>query len=241
MIILPAIDIKDGTCVRLYQGSFDTVHQVAEDPLETALAFANAGASWIHMVDLDGALQGKAINTEIFLQVAKKTPLRVELGGGIRTLNQIERYLDKGISRVVLGSVALEEPALVKEAVEKFGEAIAVGIDCRDGFASGGGWRNETQIHFLELAKEMAQVGVKTIIYTDIAQDGTLLGPTVADYQALLATVHDVDIIASGGIRNVEDIRVLRDAGLAGAICGKAIYAGTLDLREAIVVAEEER
>lgn len=240
MIILPAIDIKDRTCVRLYQGAFDTVEKVAEDPLETARTFAAAGATWLHMVDLDGALQGKAVNADIFKTIARETPLRVELGGGIRDMDRIEDYLESGIARVILGSVAIEKPALVKEAVARYGERIAVGIDARDGYARGGGWTEASDIHYLELARAMRDAGVRTIIYTDIACDGTLGGANVAHYQALLEAVPEVEIIASGGVRDIDDIKALRGIGVAGVICGKSLYAGTLDLKEALAVAQQE-
>ena len=239
MIILPAIDIKDRTPVRLYQGSFDTVQQVAADALETAQQFAAAGASWIHMVDLDGAVAGHPVNADIFFDVAQKTSLAVELGGGIRTMDDIERYLAGGIRRVILGSVALHDPALVRAAVTKYGEAIAVGIDAKDGMVRGGGWLEGSTVHFVDLARAMADAGVQTIIYTDIAKDGTLAGPTLADYEALIAACPLVHIIASGGIRDIQDIADLKAAGLYGAICGKSLYDGSLSLEAALRLAKE--
>lgn len=239
MIILPAIDIKDRTPVRLYQGAFETVHQVAADALETAKQFEAAGAEWIHMVDLDGACEGHPVNTDIFLAVAKETGLKVELGGGIRTMDDIAAYLDGGISRVILGSVALHEPDLVREAAARYGEAIAVGIDARDGRVRGGGWLEDSDVHFVDLARAMAEAGVQTIIYTDIAKDGTLSGPTLADYEQLIAACPSVHIIASGGIRDIANIADLKAAGLYGAICGKSLYEGTLSLEEALALAKE--
>lgn len=239
MIILPAIDIKDRTPVRLYQGAFETVHQVAADALETAKQFEAAGAEWIHMVDLDGACEGHPVNTDIFLAVARETGLKVELGGGIRTMDDIAAYLDGGISRVILGSVALHEPALVREAAARYGEAIAVGIDARDERVRGGGWLEDSDVHFVDLARAMAEAGVQTIIYTDIAKDGTLSGPTLADYEQLIAACPSVHIIASGGIRDIANIADLKAAGLYGAICGKSLYEGTLSLEEALALAKE--
>lgn len=239
MIILPAIDIKDRTPVRLYQGAFETVHQVAADALETAKQFEAAGAEWIHMVDLDGACEGHPVNTDIFLAVARETGLKVELGGGIRTMDDIAAYLDGGISRVILGSVALHEPDLVREAAARYGEAIAVGIDARDGRVRGGGWLEDSDVHFVDLARAMAEAGVQTIIYTDIAKDGTLSGPTLADYEQLIAACPSVHIIASGGIRDIANIADLKAAGLYGAICGKSLYEGTLSLEEALALAKE--
>lgn len=239
MIILPAIDIKDRTPVRLYQGSFDTVHQVAADALETAREFEAAGAEWIHMVDLDGACAGHPVNTDIFVSVAKETSLKVELGGGIRTMADIDATLGAGVSRVILGSVALHEPALVREAVAKYGEKIAVGIDAKGGRVRGGGWLEDSDVHFIDLAKAMAEAGVTTIIYTDISKDGTLAGPTVGDYEQLIAACPSVHIIASGGIRDIDNIADLKACGCYGAICGKSLYEGTLSLEEALALAKE--
>ncbi len=236
MIILPAIDIKDGNCVRLYQGEFDTVHQVADNPLETAKQFEEAGATWLHMVDLDGACEGKPVNDRIFIEIAQKTSLKVELGGGIRTLEDIAYYLNHGIARIILGSVALHDPALVCEAVAKYGPAIAVGIDAKNGFVKGNGWLENSETHFIDLAKAMAEVGVETMIYTDISKDGTLSGANVTHYEQLLTVVPKVQLVASGGIRDASDIKALKEAGLYGAICGKSLYEGTLSLQEALAI-----
>lgn len=239
MIILPAIDIKDRTPVRLYQGEFDTVHKVAENALQTAKQFEQAGAEWIHMVDLDGACEGHPINDDIFIEVAEQTNLKVELGGGIRTLEDIARYIEGGISRVILGSVALHNPALVREAVARYGDAIAVGIDAKDGMVRGSGWLEASDVHFVDLAKAMGEAGVRTIIYTDISKDGTLSGPSVAHYEQLIAACPEVNIIASGGIRDIDNIKELKAAGLYGAICGKSLYEGTLSLEAALTLAKE--
>lgn len=239
MIILPAIDIKDRTPVRLYQGEFDTVHKVAENALQTAKQFEQAGAEWIHMVDLDGACEGHPVNDDIFIEVAEQTNLKVELGGGIRTLEDIARYIEGGISRVILGSVALHNPALVREAVARYGDAIAVGIDAKDGMVRGSGWLEASDVHFVDLAKAMGEAGVRTIIYTDISKDGTLSGPSVAHYEQLIAACSEVNIIASGGIRDIDNIKELKVAGLYGAICGKSLYEGTLSLEAALTLAKE--
>ena len=239
MIILPAIDIKDRTPVRLYQGEFDTVHKVAENALQTAKQFEQAGAEWIHMVDLDGACEGHPVNDDIFIEVSEQTNLKVELGGGIRTLEDIARYIEGGISRVILGSVALHNPALVREAVARYGDAIAVGIDAKDGMVRGSGWLEASDVHFVDLAKAMGEAGVRTIIYTDISKDGTLSGPSVAHYEQLIAACPEVNIIASGGIRDIDNIKELKVAGLYGAICGKSLYEGTLSLEAALTLAKE--
>lgn len=240
MIILPAIDIKDGSCVRLYKGEFSTVHKVAENPLETARKFEADGAEWLHMVDLDGAKDAKPQNTEIFCEIARKTSLKVEVGGGIRSLETVEAYLSRGISRVILGSAAVRNPELVKMAVKEYGNQIAVGIDAKNGMAAVEGWLDTSAAHYLDLAKAMEQAGVSTIIYTDISKDGTLTGPNLQELDAINRAV-SCNIVASGGISNLDDIIALRKLGLYGAICGKSLYQGTLDLKEAIREAEEVR
>lgn len=239
MIIFPAIDIKDGACVRLRQGDYATAHKVAEDPQQTARSFAEAGAEWIHMVDLDGAKAKRPVNTPVFLQ-AVQSGLRVEVGGGIRTIEDVALYLSQGISRVILGSVALYDPQLVKQAVGQYGEQIAVGIDARNGKVAAEGWTQTSQVDYIELAKQMEHVGVKYIIFTDIAKDGMLTGPNVEQLDALNRAV-SCHIIASGGIADLQNIKDLRGLGLYGAICGKSLYSGSLDLKQAILAAQGGR
>ena len=226
MIILPAIDIKDGNCVRLFKGDFSTVEKVASDYLETAKGFEAAGAQWIHMVDLDGAKEGRPVNTKIYTDVAEKTDLKVELGGGIRSIQTIREYLDMGITRVILGSVALKDPKLVCEAVEKFGsEKIVVGIDAMNEMVATEGW---------------IESGVKYFIFTDISKDGTLSGVNREQLKKLAdATEGRANIVASGGVHTMDDIIACKEMGLYGTICGKSIYKGTLDLREAVEYAEK--
>ncbi len=226
-----------GKPVRLYKGDFSTAHQVAEGALSTALDFEKAGAGWIHMVDLDGSLEKKRVNADVFMDVAENTSLKVELGGGIRSMRDMEFYLDSGISRVILGSAALKDPGLVKEAVSAFGDKIAVGIDAKNGYAAAEGWTQTSDVYFTDLAKEMEQCGVKTIIFTDISRDGTLSGPNLKQLSEINNAV-SCDIIASGGITNIEDIKALKSLGLYGAVCGKSIYSGSLDLKQALEVAE---
>lgn len=241
MIILPAIDIKDGNCVRLFKGDFSTVEKVASDYLETAKGFENAGASWIHMVDLDGAKEGRPVNTKIYTDVAEKTNLKVELGGGIRNLETIQEYLNMGITRVILGSVALKNPKLVSDAVEKFGsEKIVVGIDAVNGMVATEGWLESSDMNYIELADKMISVGVKYFIFTDISKDGTLSGVNTEQLKALAdATQGRADIVASGGVHTMDDIIACKEMGLYGTICGKSIYKGTLDLRKAVAYAEQ--
>lgn len=241
MIILPAIDIKDGNCVRLFKGDFSTAEKVAADYMETAKGFEKAGASWIHMVDLDGAKEGRPVNIQIYKDVANKTSLKVEVGGGIRNIDTIRQYLSMGISRVIIGSAALKNPELVKEAVLNFGsEKIAVGIDSKNGMVAAEGWLESSDVHYIQLAKEMIKIGVRYFIVTDISKDGTLSGVNTLQLKELSEAVGAAcNIIASGGVHTIEDIIACKKLGLYGTICGKSIYKGTLDLREAVRIGEE--
>lgn len=233
MIIFPAIDIMDGKPVRLLRGDFATAEQVTEDVLTTAKQFARVGCTWVHMVDLDGSLQKKPVNTDPILQVVEHTPLKVEVGGGIRTMEDIAFYLDRGVDRVILGSVALKNPELVQQAVDAYGDKIAVGIDAKQGMVATEGWTEDSQMDFIDLAKAMEKMGVATIIYTDIGRDGTLSGPDVQGLDRLNKAV-GCNVIASGGVTTITDILVMKDKKMYGTICGKCIYKKTLDLREAV-------
>lgn len=233
MVILPAIDIKDGNCVRLFKGDYNTVQKVAESYMDTARSFEGCGAEWIHMVDLDGAKDATQQNKDIFLDVAKNTGLKVEVGGGIRSLDTVEMYLSGGVSRVIIGSAAVKNPVLVKEAVKEYGERIAVGIDAKNGFVATEGWLETSDVHFTALAKAMSDIGVKYIIFTDISKDGTLSGVNAQQLKEINEAC-SANIIASGGVHTIEDILICKRLGLYGTICGKSIYSGTLDLREAI-------
>ena len=219
MIIFPAIDIKDGNCVRLFKGDFSTVEKVASDYLETARSFEAAGAEWIHMVDLDGAKEGRPVNTKIYTDVAEKTDLKVELGGGIRSLETIREYLEMGITRVILGSVALKNPKLVCDAVEKFGsEKVVVGIDAMNEMVATEGWLESSDVHYIDLADKMIGAGVNREQLKKLAD----------------ATEGRANIVASGRVHTKDDIIACKEMGLYGTICGKSIYKGTLDLKEAI-------
>lgn len=233
MHILPAIDLKDGQVVRLYKGDFGTVHQVAQDPLETAQAFARAGARWIHMVDLDGARDGVRQNSEIVRRVAEASGLQVELGGGIRTMEDLEAVFALGVRRAVIGSAAVSHPELVREAVRRFGEQIAVGIDTQNGRVKTAGWVEDSGLDFLAFAKQMEAMGVKTIIFTDIDTDGALSGPSFGRLEELQREVL-CQIVASGGVSCNEDLVRLHEMGLYGAIVGKAYYTGQVNLAEAV-------
>lgn len=237
MIILPAIDIIDGKPVRLYQGDYGKKEIVADDIFETAKSFQDTGAEYIHLVDLDAAKSGSSENHELVIKIAKMLKIPVELGGGIRSFETIKYLLDNGVSRVILGTSAIEDEELLKKAVSEYHEKIAVGIDCKDGKVYGRGWLEGSNLDYIDFAKKMESIGVKNIIVTDISKDGTLEGPNVEMLKKLKETVN-IDITASGGIRDIQNIKDLKDIGLYGAITGKAIYAKTLSLKEAIKVAK---
>jgi phosphoribosylformimino-5-aminoimidazole carboxamide ribotide isomerase len=238
MIILPAIDLKDGKCVRLLKGDFATVHQVAEDPLETAAQFRAAGAEFIHMVDLDGAKDGVRKNSAIVQAVCEKSGLKVELGGGIRSMKDLEAVFALGVYRAVIGSAAVTDPDFVEEAAKQYGDRIAVGIDTLDGKVKTAGWITDSGLDYLDFAQQMEAIGVQNIIFTDIATDGALSGPSLARLEALRKTV-SCRITASGGVAVNQDIRDLKAIGMDGAIIGKAFYAGTIDLGQAVRDAAE--
>ena len=238
MIVLPAIDIKDGNCVRLFKGDYSTAEKVAENIYDTADYFKECGAKWIHMVDLDGAKDGKLVNSELIIDVAKKCGLNVEVGGGIRDMNAIEYYLSNGIKRVILGSAAVKDQQLVIDAVKNYGDKIVVGIDAKNGMVCAEGWLDKSEIYYIDLAKQMEQIGVKTIVFTDINQDGTLAGPNLQQLDELTHNV-SCNIIASGGVSVLKDIINLAELDVYGAICGKAIYTGDLDLKMALQVSHK--
>lgn len=237
MIILPAIDILDQKCVRLTKGDYSTAKKVAQDPIETAKEFESAGAEFIHMVDLNGARDGRIVNNEIYEKVVKNVHVPIEVGGGIRNIETVDYYISKGINRVIIGSAALTNPELVKTAVEKYGDRIAVGIDAENGMVKTAGWLEKSNVYFIDLARKMQDIGVKYVIFTDISKDGTLSGPNIAQLDELANSV-DINIIASGGIHDINDIVKLKNMNLYGAICGKSIYSGSLDLKEAIEIAK---
>lgn len=233
MILLPAIDLKDKKCVRMQKGAFDTVCQVADSALETALHFAEAGAKWVHMVDLDGARDGIRKNAAIVRQVVQNSGLKVELGGGIKTRADVDAVMDMGVSRCVIGSAAVMTPAVVDYAVSRYGSTVAVGIDCLNGKVRTAGWEKDSGLDGFELARRVVEQGVKYIIFTDISTDGMLTGPAFDQLAALQKAV-DCHIIASGGVASNDDLRRLADMGLYGAIIGKAYYTGAVDLAQAV-------
>lgn len=242
MLVIPAIDIRGGKCVRLFRGDFSKETVFSDSPAQMAKKWMDMGAKYLHLVDLDGALAGKPQNIATVKDIIAAVDIPVELGGGIRTLEDIENILSIGVDRVILGSVAVHDPQLVKAACEKFGEKIVVGIDAKEGIVAVEGWEVSGNMAAQELAKRMAAVGVKNIIYTDISRDGTLLGLNIKA-TADLAKSSKVNIIASGGFSNLEEIEQLKkheSDGITGVIAGKAIYTGAIDLRAALKIAEKK-
>ncbi len=238
MLILPAIDLLGGKCVRLVRGEFDSAEKVAFDPVETALDFELAGAEFIHIVDLDGARYGRSMNRDIIIDILKKVHIPIEVGGGIRTQETVDFYMEKGVERVIIGSAALNDKEFVKRVSDKYNGHIAVGIDAMNGMVRTDGWVLESDVYYIDMAKDMKNSGVDYIIFTDISKDGTLSGPNFAQLEKLLSEV-DVNVIASGGIKNADHIRKLTEMNLYGAICGKSIYSGNLSLSEAIEIGKK--
>lgn len=232
MLVLPAIDVKDGRCVRLLRGDFDAVTVFHDDPAAMARRWLDAGAQMLHVVDLDGALRGELVN-QAALERILATTAQVQFGGGVRTLATIERLLGLGVARVVLGTAAVADPALLDTALARWPTNIAVGVDARGGMVAVRGWRETTAVAAADLARDVARRGARTIVYTDVERDGTLTAPNVAALAAVRAAA-GIDVIASGGIARLEHLLELQRAGAAGAIVGRALYTGAIDLREAI-------
>jgi phosphoribosylformimino-5-aminoimidazole carboxamide ribotide isomerase len=235
MILYPAIDLKDGNAVRLLRGDMEKSTVFNTDPAAQAMEFVAAGCDWLHLVDLNGAFEGAPVNAAPVEAILAQAKVPAQLGGGIRDLATIERWLDKGLARIILGTVAVENPALVREAAKAFPDQVAVGIDARNGRVATKGWANETDIHVTDLARSFEDAGVAAIIYTDINRDGAMQGPNV-DATAALANAVSIPVIASGGVSSLTDLIALRDCGapLNGAISGRALYDGALDLKQAL-------
>lgn len=233
MQILPAIDIKEGQAVRLFKGDFNQKTVVNPDVIGQSKIFAQAGIDFIHVVDLDGALDGRATNRDLIAKLKKESGLGVEVGGGIRTLEQIEDYLAVGIDRVIIGSMAVKNPDFVKAALEKFGsDKIVVGIDAKNGMVATEGWIETSNVDYISLAKAMEKIGVTLFVYTDVDRDGTLTGPNFEHYERLVAELTTAKVIASGGIAEQSDLVKLQEIGVAGTIVGKAYYNGNISLEE---------
>lgn len=234
MILYPAIDLKEGRCVRLVRGDMNQATVFSDNPAAQAAAFAESGASWLHLVDLDGAFAGKPMNARAVKSIVKEVGIPVQLGGGIRTLETVENWLDHGVMRVILGTAAVKDPELVRQACHKFPGHIAVGIDARDGRVAVEGWAEETDIGVIDLARRFADAGVDAIIYTDIDRDGVLQGVNIPA-TAELARAVAIPVIASGGVSSLTDIRgLIAEECIAGAIIGRALYDGRLDLGKAL-------
>ncbi|MBS0125163.1 1-(5-phosphoribosyl)-5-[(5-phosphoribosylamino)methylideneamino]imidazole-4-carboxamide isomerase [Thetidibacter halocola] len=237
MILYPAIDLKDGKAVRLLRGDMDKATVFNDDPAAQAMEFVAAGCDWLHLVDLNGAFAGQPVNAAAVEAILARTKTPAQLGGGIRDMATIEMWLSKGLARVILGTVAVENPGLVREAAAAFPGQIAVGIDARDGRVATKGWAEVTDVDATELARSFEDAGVAAIIYTDINRDGAMQGPNV-EATAALARAVTIPVIASGGVSSIADLIALRDCGAAlnGAISGRALYDGAIDLREALAV-----
>lgn len=233
MEIIPAIDIKDGRCVRLYQGDFQQVTVYDADPVAVAQRWIEQGARRLHLVDLDGARSGHPVHTESIRAIVRSISAPVQLGGGLRSVEAVERALDLGVQRVVLGTAAVKQPDLIARLVQQFGDAIAIAIDARNGMAATAGWTETAAVSAIDLLERMATLGVRRIIYTDISRDGTLSEPNVAATGALVRPGGPA-IIASGGISAIEHLRRLAAVGVEGAIIGRALYTGDLSLRKAL-------
>ena len=238
MLIFPAIDILGGKAVRLYKGDYNQVTVYGERPWEIAQDFVSKGASAIHIVDLDGAREGSAVNMDVVRKIACIPNVLTEIGGGIRNRDTVERYLDAGISRVILGTAALNDPVFLKDALKSCGDRIVVGVDLKDGKVAVKGWLEKSDKDGLTFLKELEDMGVKSVIVTDISKDGAMKGTNLGMYRKISAET-SLQVTASGGVSTLEDVRALKEIGVWGAIIGKAYYTGAIDLSEAIRIAEE--
>ena len=237
MIIFPAIDLYDKKAVRLYKGDYQNMTVYSENPIEIARDFELTGATHIHMVDLEGAKDGTTPNIDIVSQVANETSLFVDIGGGIRDMATVEKYLSAGVGRVILGTAAVTNPEFLKEAVKKYGDKIAVGADVKDGFIAIKGWLEKSQITLEDFLYDMQNIGVKYIICTDISKDGAMHGTNLELYKKL-SQKYSMNITASGGVSSLDDVKKLREMNIYGAIIGKAYYIGAIDLKDALEAAK---
>jgi phosphoribosylformimino-5-aminoimidazole carboxamide ribotide isomerase len=233
LTLYPAIDMRGGNCVRLLQGDYDRETIYGDSPFDMARAFAADGAEWIHMVDLDGAKDGKRVNDRFVIEAAKELNVNVQIGGGIRSEGDILHYLENGITRVIIGSIAVSNPEFAIEMIQKYGKQIVVGIDAKNGYVATHGWLNTSEVKAVELSKRFADAGAETFIFTDIATDGTLSGPNIAAV-CEMAEVTGKTVIASGGVSSLADLRALNAEGVRGAIVGKALYENRFTLKEAL-------
>ncbi|MBO0587685.1 1-(5-phosphoribosyl)-5-[(5-phosphoribosylamino)methylideneamino]imidazole-4-carboxamide isomerase [Sporosarcina sp. E16_8] len=233
MILFPAIDIRDGKCVRLIQGDYDQEIIYNDSPTAMALEWEKQGADYIHVVDLDGAKTGNSLNLEAIQAIAKSVSIPVQVGGGIRTMEIIDAHIASGVSRVIIGTAAIQDKPFLKQAVEKYGDKIAVSIDARKGFVATDGWTETSDVLAVDLLNELEEIGVKTVIYTDILKDGMMQGPNFNELE-MMDKASSIDIVASGGVSTEEDIVQLRELDLYGAIIGKALYEGKISLEKVL-------
>lgn len=231
--IYPAIDMRGGNCVRLLRGAYDQETIYGDSPFDMAKHFADEGAEWIHMVDLDGAKDGKRVNDRFVLEAAKELHVKIQIGGGIRTEEDIVHYLENGVDRVIIGSIAVSNPDFAMNMIKKFGAKIAVGIDAKNGYVATNGWLDTSEVRAIELGKRFADAGAETFIFTDIATDGTLSGPNIVAV-CEMGEVTGKNVIASGGVSSLDDLRALAAKGVRGAIVGKALYEKRFTLKEAL-------
>ena len=238
MLIFPAIDLYGGKAVRLFKGDYNQMTVYSDDPVSVAKTFESCGAKCIHLVDLEGAKTGETPNLDVISRIVKETSLFAEVGGGIRSFSTIETYLAAGVSRVILGTAAVTEEGFVGEAVKRFGDAVAVGVDIRDGYVAIRGWQESSALRYDSFLQTLADVGVKTVICTDISRDGAMKGANHVLYGELSAAFPTIDFIASGGVSSMDDVSALAEMKLYGAIIGKAYYTGAIDLKQAIEVAK---
>ena len=233
MEVIPAIDLRHGACVRLYQGDYNREEVFDTDPGGVAVRWKSCGAGWIHVVDLDGAAEGHLINKSAIEEIVSVGDVKIEVGGGIRTVDDASWLLEHGVSRIVLGTVAIEDPGLVDSLVAAYGDAVAVSLDARDGLVTTRGWLVSTEVSVVDLCHQMRESGVSRFVYTDVRRDGTLTEPNYEALQALIAST-DAPVVAAGGIATLGHLRRLSEIGAAGAILGRAIYTGSIELSEAI-------
>lgn len=233
MIIFPAIDILNGKCVRLIQGDYNKEVIYDDSPVDMAKQWEAKGAEFIHIVDLDGAKTGKSINEQIIIDIAKAVTVPIQVGGGIRSMETVKTYLDSGVNRVIVGTAAIEDEAFLREAVERYAERIVVSLDAKDGYVATEGWTDTSNVRALDIVKDLEKLGVKTIVYTDIAKDGMLQGPNLEE-QGTMNEATAIDVIASGGVTTREDVDNLKALNMYGAIVGKALYDGKITFEELI-------
>ncbi|MEJ8554801.1 1-(5-phosphoribosyl)-5-[(5-phosphoribosylamino)methylideneamino]imidazole-4-carboxamide isomerase [Tepidibacter sp. Z1-5] len=239
MIIFPAIDIKDNKCVRLSQGDFNKINIYSNEPFDMAVKWKSEGASFLHLVDLDGARSEEIINKKSIEKIAKNIGIPIQLGGGVRSEEKVKNLIDMGVERVIVGTIAVENKELLKKLVSKYKEKIVVSIDAKNGKVALRGWEVVSEVDSIDLCKELEEIGVKTIVYTDISKDGMLEGPNFEIYK-LLSEQTSLNIIASGGISSIDDIKKLKNMNIYGAITGKALYDNKIELKEALKCSQEE-